>query len=149
MSSADVVFYHAPTHNPGSSLRYQGNKALIAMISMEQPKYSPVLANLKYLSSNVDLMVTYSLADTYPGTGVANMPITYWPLNIVSPQAVLQPPRPFKDKTGYDTGMLWHRLRWAYFEAIPVFLAVLALFNLMTNLLTLYHRRRDGGCICF
>lgn len=75
------------------------------MMSMEQPKYSPVLANLKYLEANIDLMVTYSLADVYPGTSVPNMVITYWPLNIVSPQAVLQPARPFVDKTGYDTGI--------------------------------------------
>jgi hypothetical protein len=71
---------------------------------MEQPKYAPVLANLKYLDNNVDLLITYSLASTYPGTSVTNLPITYYPLNIVSPQAVMQPARPFQDKTGYGTG---------------------------------------------
>jgi len=76
------------------------------MISMEQPKYAHVLANLDYLRANVDLMVTYSLADVYPGTGVPNLPITYYPLNIVSPMAVMQPSRSFGEKTGYDTGEL-------------------------------------------
>jgi hypothetical protein len=104
MGSANILLYHAPTHIQSSTLRQPGNHALIAMMSMEQPKYSPVLANLKYLQDNVDLMVTYSLSDIYPGTTVRNMPITYWPLNIVSPQAVLQPTRPFPEKTGYGTG---------------------------------------------
>ena len=75
------------------------------MISMEQPKYAHVLANLDYLRNNFDLMVTYVLSDEYPGTGVPNMPITYYPLNIVSPMAVMQPSRGFSEKTGYDTGM--------------------------------------------
>lgn len=74
------------------------------MVSMEQPKYAPVLANLKYLNANFDLIVTYSLSDIYPGTTVANLPITYYPLNIVSPQAVMQAVRPFSEKTGYDSG---------------------------------------------
>jgi hypothetical protein len=104
MGSANILLYHAPTHIQSNTLRHPGNHALIAMMSMEQPKYSPVLANLKYLQDNVDLMVTYSLSDIYPGTTVRNMPITYWPLNIVSPQAVLQPARPFAEKTGYGTG---------------------------------------------
>jgi hypothetical protein len=104
IGNANILLYHAPTHIQSSTLRHPGNHALIAMMSMEQPKYSPVLANLKYLQDNVDLMVTYSLSDIYPGTTVRNMPITYWPLNIVSPQAVLQPARPLAEKTGYGTG---------------------------------------------
>jgi hypothetical protein len=100
------MLYHAPTHTPSASLRVPGSTALIAMVSMEQPKYAPVLANLKYLDNSVDLLITYSLASTYPGTRVANLPITYYPLNIVSPQAVMQPARPFQDKTGYGTGAL-------------------------------------------
>lgn len=71
---------------------------------MEQPKYAPVLSNLKYLSTHMDLMITYSQESVYPGTGIANMPITYYPLNIVSPQAVMQPPRSFEKKDGYGTG---------------------------------------------
>ncbi len=74
------------------------------MVSMEQPKYAPVLTDLRYLSANMDLLITYSLSAVYPGTSVPNMPITYYPLNIVSPQAVMQPERPFREKTGYSTG---------------------------------------------
>jgi hypothetical protein len=80
---------------------------------MEQPKYAEVLANLPYLQRNMDLMVTYSLAATYPGTSLPNLPITYYPLNIVSPQAVMQPPRPFKDKTGYNSGTVHYTCYWA------------------------------------
>ena len=104
MRNADVVVFHAPSHTPSGALRKNAPQAMLAMVSMEQPKYAPVLANLKYLESNMDLLVTYSLAAQYPGTTVPNLPISYWPLNIVSPQAVMQPARPFKDKTGYDTG---------------------------------------------
>ena len=76
------------------------------MISMEQPKYAPVLGNFNYLNSNIDLLLTYSLSDIYPGSKVANLPITYYPLNIVSPMAIMQPARSFKDKTGYNTGSI-------------------------------------------
>ena len=135
--AANVVLYHAPTHSAGGSLRANNNKnnnqkkAIVAMVSMEQPKYSPVLANLKYLSSNVDLMVTYSLSPKYPGTNVPNMPITYWPLNIVSPQSVMQPARSFKDKTGYDTGiyMDFHTLIiWALLSCCSIILLCYCVF---------------------
>lgn len=82
----------------------QNKKTIIAMISMEQPKYAPVLANFNYLNSNIDLLLTYSLSSIYPGSKVANLPITYYPLNIVSPLAVMQPARSFKEKNGYNTG---------------------------------------------
>ena len=49
--------------------------------------------------------MSYSLSSVYPNTDVVNLPITYFPLNIISPDAILHPPRPFNDKTGYDTGM--------------------------------------------
>ena len=101
--------YHAPTHSISgtNSLRIhaKNQNAILAMLSMEQPKYSPVLANLKYLEANLDLMITYSLRDVYPGTSIPNMPITYFPLHIVSAQAVMQPPRPFTEKSGYNTGV--------------------------------------------
>lgn len=107
-SSADIYLYHAPSHTISNKLRdqNQNKKATIAMISMEQPKYAHVLANLDYLRKNVDLMLTYSLSEVYPGTDVPNLPITYYPLNIVSPLAVMQPSRGFAEKTGYDTGAL-------------------------------------------
>eukprot|EP01034_Spumella_vulgaris_P028549 gene28549-35430_t len=72
---------------------------------MEQPKYAQYLADLKYLNNNFNLTLTYSLAPIYPGTKVPNLPITYYPLNIVSTQAVMQPMRPFAEKTGYGTGV--------------------------------------------
>lgn len=83
----------------------RNHNALYAMVSMEQPKYAKYLSNLAYLQSSFDLMMTYSLNSTYPGTTLPNLPITYFPLNIVSTSAVMQPERPFAEKTGYDTGI--------------------------------------------
>ena len=104
--TANVLLYHAPSHMTINNLRASvpNKKAIFAMISMEQPKYAPVLGNFNYLNSNIDLLLTYSLSDIYPGSKVANLPITYYPLNIVSPMAVMQPARAFKEKTGYNTG---------------------------------------------
>lgn len=106
---ADVIVFHAPTHKirSGTTARKANANpdAILAMVSMEQPKYSPVLGSLKYLENNMDLMVTYSLKDIYPGTTLPNMPITYYPLHIVSAQAIMQPARPYSDKTGYGTGV--------------------------------------------
>ncbi|KAJ1439633.1 hypothetical protein B484DRAFT_427673 [Ochromonadaceae sp. CCMP2298] len=51
-------------------------------------------------------MVTYVLSGQYvlPGSGhLPNLPISYYPLHIVPTQAVMQPPRPFAQKTGYGT----------------------------------------------
>ena len=121
MGSADVVVFHAPSHtmspkrktppdnnnnnnNNNKKSRSKGATPVLAMVSMEQPKYATVLANLKYLESNMDLLVTYSLSEVYPGTKIPNLPITYYPLNIVSPKAVMQRERPFKEKTGYGSG---------------------------------------------
>eukprot|EP01032_Pedospumella_encystans_P015845 gene15845-18102_t len=105
--TANVLLYHAPSHMTINNLRASvpNKKAIFAMISMEQPKYAPVLSNFNYLNSNIDLLLTYSLSDTYPGSKVANLPITYYPFNIVSPMAVIQPARSFKDKNGYNTGV--------------------------------------------
>nr|ADD95737.1 hypothetical protein [uncultured organism MedDCM-OCT-S04-C2] len=33
------------------------------------------------------------------------MPITYWPLNVVAPEYILQPRKQSSEKTGYDTGV--------------------------------------------
>ncbi len=74
------------------------------MVSMEQPKYAQILADLPYLQNNFDLIVTYSLSKTYPGTTVPNLPITYYPSNVVSTAAAMQPAKPFSEKTGYGTG---------------------------------------------
>lgn len=78
--------------------------SLFVLISMEQPKYATILENKQYLEKNFDLLATYSRQPVYPGSTVPNMPITYFPLNIVSVQSIFQPSRPFHEKTGYNTG---------------------------------------------
>ena len=55
---------------------------------MEQPKYAKLLDNKSYLERNFDLLSTYSTEAYYPGSRVPNMPISYIPLNIISPKAV-------------------------------------------------------------
>ena len=101
MKSADMVVYHAPTHAQVSQRPHK--QAIQMFISMEQPKYAKFLQRTDYLEKNFDLISTYSMSNIYPGTKVPNLPITYFPLNILSPEAVLQPSRPFKDKNGYGT----------------------------------------------
>jgi|MDTB01.2.fsa_nt_gb hypothetical protein len=101
MRSADIVVYHAPTHAMVS--QKPNDHAIRLFISMEQPKYAKFLQRTDYLEKNFDLISTYSMSSTYPGTRVPNLPITYFPLNILSPEAVLQPSRPFQEKNGYGT----------------------------------------------
>ncbi|RYH24213.1 hypothetical protein EON65_17065 [archaeon] len=100
----DVVIFHAPTHDiriiPPTSSR-----PIRAMVSMEQPKYSPVFADLPYLQRTMHLLVTYSLSNVYPGTRLPNIPITYYPTHILSAEAVLNKPDMPK-KTGYGTKVL-------------------------------------------
>ena len=103
MKSADMVVYHAPTHARVSPR--PNSKAIRMFISMEQPKYAKFLQRTDYLEENFELISTYSMSSMYPGTKVPNLPITYFPLNILSPESVLQAPRSFKDKTGYKTGV--------------------------------------------
>ena len=75
-------------------------KTIYALISMEQPKYAPVLQKKKYLKSKFDVLMTYVLDSTYGDTGIPNIPMTYYPLNIVAMEAIMQPARPFIDKVG-------------------------------------------------
>jgi hypothetical protein len=102
ISKADMVIFHAPTHNgvPKKASR----KPLYALISMEQPKYAKMLGNLPLLEKHFDLLSTYSLKQYYPGTSIPNLPITYFPLNILSVSAVMQAPRSFARKDGFGTG---------------------------------------------
>ena len=111
------MIFHAPTHaTDGSRLPAVRNpNALSVMVSMEQPKYAQFLNDKTYLQSNFNVTMTYSLRSTYPGTTVVNLPITYYPLNILSTEAVMQPPRPFAEKTGYGTGKIWSTLVFLYF----------------------------------
>ena len=102
----NVVIFHAPSHTYlGSQLTNKPKGVTYAMISMEQPKYAVILQNTKYLEQHMDLMITYNQAQRYPGTQVKNLPITYYPLNILPPTAVLKPAKAFKDKTGFGTGV--------------------------------------------
>ncbi len=75
------------------------------MVSMEQPNYARIMKNFDYVNKNVDLMVTYSLAEKYPNTNVPNLPITYYPSHIVPMEAILKPPQPFEQKDGYKSGI--------------------------------------------
>lgn len=100
--------FHAPKHfthvKPPVLQSPYGGKPYYALLSMEQPKYAKVLGDMKYIQENFDLLLTYSLSPTYPGTNIPNLPITYYPLNILSSRAVLHDPRPFQDKHGYSNG---------------------------------------------
>ena len=86
LSYADIVLFHAPTHGTVPP-RYKNN-LLYVLLSMEQPLYATILSNHQYLNKNFDLMVTYSSKDYYPNTDIPNLPITYYPLNILTPHAV-------------------------------------------------------------
>jgi hypothetical protein len=83
---------------------------------MEQPKYAKVLSDFDYINKNFDLMMTYSLKNIYPNTVVKNLPITYFPLNILSPLAVLQPSRQFQQKNGYGTGVYYYFCIFFFFK---------------------------------
>ena len=102
MDTADVVVYLASTLDKVSPRFPQKLKAgaINVLMSMEQPKYAPVLLNVPFLKQHFDLMLTYELGKTYGNTGIPNLPMTYYPLNIVAIEAVLHLPRPFLEKTG-------------------------------------------------
>lgn len=107
LNSADVVLFHAPTHGK-DGVRLPSQKpqnSIYVMLSMEQPMYAKVLNDKNYLQLHFDLIATYSMQQTYPGTNIPNLPITYYPLNILAVEAVMQSPRPFAKKTGYGTGV--------------------------------------------
>lgn len=106
IKNADVILYHAPTHGKLPPLsKEKTNGAVRAFISMEQPKYAKFLDRKKYLQKNFDLISTYSLKSVYPGTNIPNLPLSYFPLNILSPDAVMQPAHSFGEKNGFGTGV--------------------------------------------
>lgn len=98
-----MVLFHAATHTSTYPL-VKGEGTLYALLSVEQPKYAPILSDTARLQSTFDVLSTYSLQPLYPGTSIPNLPLTYYPLHLLSARAVLQPPKLFKDKTGYGTG---------------------------------------------
>lgn len=141
LNRADVVLYHAPTHH--MHMLHSAKRASKApkhvLLSMEQPKYATVLSQYGYLRDHFDLLVTYSLSPIYPKTtwdlsfplttfltfnpphprSIPNLPVTYYPLNILPIHAVMKPPKPFSEKNGYGKGMspllylfLSHRYWW-------------------------------------
>ena len=104
---ADIIVFHAPTHNR-EGLRFPRNVrkgSIKVLFSLEQPKYAQILSDREDIQANFDLLATYSMSHYYPGTSVPNMPLTYYPLNIKPPEAVLLPAKPFSEKTGYNTGV--------------------------------------------
>jgi len=90
---------------PKKGRNSKGKTPVFALLSLEQPRYATMLQNKYALAKTFDLLATYSLEPKYPGTSIPNLPLTYYPLHILSPTSVLQPPRPYKEKTGYGTGV--------------------------------------------
>ena len=105
---ADMVIFHAPTHGRESPRLPRKTPAhtLYLLFSMEQPKYAQILTDLNGLARDFDVLSTYSLESTYPGTNIPNIPVTYYPLNIVPIKAVMAPPKPFEEKNGFNTGVI-------------------------------------------
>ena len=109
---ADIVLYHGPTHR--SSITGKGrvtimgplstSKSLNILLSLEQPKYAPIL-NDKEKLNRFDAVATYSQQALFPNTKIPNIPLTYYPLNIMNINAIMHAPRPFKSKNGYGTGV--------------------------------------------
>jgi hypothetical protein len=113
LQESDIVLYHGPTHKQGTVVGNKGkisltpitsNKALNILLSLEQPKYAPIL-NDKERLNKFDALATYSMEPIYPNTNIPNIPFTYFPLNIMNINAIMHQPRPFKDKTGYGTNV--------------------------------------------
>lgn len=102
LDTADMLVFHAPTH---TNVPPNPRNIIFTMLSMEQPRYARFLSDAAYLQRHFALLATYSQAAMFPGTSIPNLPLTYFPLNILTPAAVLQPPRPFAEKTGYDSGV--------------------------------------------
>ena len=105
LPDADVIMFHAPTHTGLLPPRPRQRSVVYALLSMEQPRYARYLSDKAFLAKNFDLLATYSQQDLYPDTNIPNLPLSYFPLNILTPSAVLQPSRSFGSKTGYGTGV--------------------------------------------
>lgn len=103
INKADLVVFHAPTHGKGSGVPRmplsQTKNSIYALISLEQPRYATILNDKKALS-NFDILATYSQSELYPGTTIPNLPLSYFPLNIMSIESILQTPKTFLEKTG-------------------------------------------------
>jgi hypothetical protein len=103
---ADVVIFLASTFHRNSPLFPKKGKdtTLFVLHTMEQPMYVPMLNDFPYLKQHFDLLAMYSQEPIYPGSGVPNLPLTYYPLHVYEPTAVLSPIKSFSEKNGYGTG---------------------------------------------
>jgi len=109
---SDIVLYHGPTHRSTVSgkgrITIMGplttSKSLNILLSLEQPKYAPVLNDIDKLNK-FDAVATYSMKPLYPNTKVPNIPLTYYPLNIMNINAIMHKSRSYKDKTGYGSNV--------------------------------------------
>jgi hypothetical protein len=103
---ADVVIFLASTFHRNSPLFPKKGKdtTLFVLHTMEQPMYVPMLSDFPFLKQHFDLLAMYSQETIYPGSGVPNLPMTYYPLHVYEPTAVLSPTKSFAEKNGYGTG---------------------------------------------
>jgi hypothetical protein len=59
--------------------------------------------------SSLQGYLSIMVPNVYSVARVPNLPITYFPLNILSVNAVLHKPRPFSEKNGFGTGQVFLR----------------------------------------
>lgn len=107
MKDADiVVFIASQLHNANPTFPpHKRNTSLYMLHTMEQPKYVPLLHDHKYLKTHFDLLATFYQPHKYFDTGIANIPLTYYPLHAYKAEDVLNPSLPFHEKTGYGSSM--------------------------------------------
>jgi hypothetical protein len=106
VATADIVVFLASTFNrkfPPFPKKAKPT-TVFALHTMEQPMYAKMLTQESMLRKKFDLIATYNQDPTYPNTGVPSLPLTYFPLHIYEPEYLLNPPLPFDQKTGYNTG---------------------------------------------
>lgn len=106
INNADVVVFLASTFHRSSPLFPKKAKpsTIFVLHTMEQPMYATMLNDHQFLKQHFDLLAMYSQETIYPGSGVPNLPLTYYPLHVYEPTAVLSPMKSFKEKDGYGTG---------------------------------------------
>lgn len=105
MQKSDVIMFLASTFNrkhPPFPNRPKPT-SLFVLHTMEQPMYATMLNDHRILKK-FNLLAMYSQESVYPGSGVPNLPMTYYPLHVYPPSAVLSTPKSFKEKDGYGTG---------------------------------------------
>ena len=123
LKEADAIIFHAMTNEKSKPPRpaVKPPHAKYVLMSMEQPKYATMLQK-KDLASQFDALATYRQSESY--LGVTNIPLTYYPLNLVSQNEVRrvrfrfrfrflssrfelmhsQTPVPFNQKKGLQNG---------------------------------------------